>query len=60
MGKQKQITIYEDPFTQQKVEGQATIVKDLGFDQPGIHRYLVHFAGDEPGQNVERIVIEEA
>jgi hypothetical protein len=53
-----EITIYEDPYTRTRAEGQATIVKDLGYREPGIHRYLVHFAGDAPDQNVERIVVE--
>jgi len=57
--KQK-ITVYEDPYTRERVEGQATIVSDLGLDEPGVHRYLVHFDGDAPGQNVERIVIDDA
>ena len=56
----KTITIYADPYTKLDKEGRATIVKDLGYDDPGTHRYLVHFPGDLPGQNVERIVVEEA
>jgi hypothetical protein len=55
----KTIVVYGDPYTKLDQEGHATIVRDLGFDAPGIHRYLIHFRGDLPGQNVERIVVEE-
>ncbi len=56
---QKTIMIYADPYTKLDPEGRAKIIKDLGYDEPGVHRYLVHFPGDLPGQNVERIVIEK-
>ena len=52
----QRVIIYEDPFTREHVEGRATIIKDLGIDEQDVHRYLVHFDGDESGQNVERII----
>ena len=52
------VTIYEDPSTRAKVEGEARVVRHVETLEPGIEMYLVHFVGDEPGQNVERIVIE--
>jgi len=52
------VTIYEDPYTRTKAEGQARIVRYVGTLRPGIDMYLVHFVGDKPEQNVERVVIE--
>ena len=54
----RKIKIYEDPYSREHLEGQATIIKDLRLDEHGLHHYLVHFDGDEPGQNVERFVVE--
>lgn len=55
--KQKQIVmIYEDPYTCQKPEGDARIIKHLTELAPGVDLYLVHFIGDQPSQNVERII----
>jgi len=54
----RKIMIYEDPYTREHLEGKATIIKDLGIDEHGLHHYQVHFDDDEPGQNVERFVVE--
>jgi hypothetical protein len=58
MCKKRKINIYEDPYTRENLEGDAKIIKDLGLDEHGLHHYLVHFDGDEPGKNVERFVVE--
>jgi len=58
MCKRKKIKIYEDPYSRDHLEGEATIITDLGIDDNGLHHYQVHFDGDEPGQNFERFVVE--
>jgi hypothetical protein len=57
MLKSKQIVmVYEDPYTRQKPEGEARIIKHLTELAPGVDLYLVHFIGDQPSQTVERII----
>lgn len=59
--KPKQITIiYEDLFTRTKPEGEARIIRYLGSCEPNVEMYLVHFIGDQPGQNVERRIFTGA
>ncbi|HEY4691102.1 MAG TPA: hypothetical protein VIK33_17460 [Anaerolineae bacterium] len=55
------VTIYEDPYTKTKAEGQAELVKFIGYDQsPNVERHLVHFIGDAPDQFVERTIVTDA
>jgi len=51
------VTIYEDPSTKTRVEGQATLLRKLR-EYPDDHqeRWLVHFLGDEPSMKVQRFI----
>ena len=50
------VTVYEDPITKQKPEGQAEIIEHVEtFD---LDRYVVHFEGDEPGFHVVRTILD--
>jgi len=53
------VIIYEDPFTCLKPEGQAVLIRYLRELRPGVEQHLVHFLCDAPGQNVERIIVED-
>jgi hypothetical protein len=48
------VTIYEDPFTRQKVEGEAKLVRSLNImSDEKLELWEVHFTGDSPGYYVE-------
>jgi hypothetical protein len=60
------VTVYEDPFTRTKPEGEATVVKSLGFEtQPfdgklyRVYWCRVRFLNDDPDQLVERRIVSE-
>lgn len=50
------IMIYKDPYTCLESEGMARVVRFLEQVDTYIERYLVHFIGDAPRFNVERLV----
>ena len=50
------VTIYEDPITQLKPEGKATIIKFEGSLGDGLAQYYVHFVGDPRGLHVLRLI----
>jgi hypothetical protein len=51
------VTIFEDPLTRQRPEGQAVIVRRVGRPDPDLgQRCVVHFIEDSPDQVVERWV----
>lgn len=52
------VTVYEDPITKQKVEGNAVVKGFVQNLQPGLNQYLVHFIGDAANFNVTRIIDE--
>lgn len=53
-----QVTIYYDPFAQLHKEGTATIVEHAAHLMDDADQYLVHFAEDEEGCNVLRVVTD--
>lgn len=59
LSKGKLVTVYEDPITQKKVEGNAKIVECIeqaGAD--GLGLYGVNFIGDDPALVVTRLIDE--
>lgn len=53
------VEIYEDPFTMQRKEGNATVIQHLLEIEPGVNQYRVHFIGDVSGLNVTRTIVEK-
>lgn len=51
------VTIYSDPFTSEKIEGQAKLVKCLDND-PEMNRWTVRFLSDE--RDVDRFILPTA
>jgi len=54
----QKVTVYEDPITKQKPEGQAEIIEHVESVDPGLDRYVVHFVGDPPGFHVMRLILD--
>jgi len=56
MKKQKKVKIYQDPLTEQKYEGEAILIKQIGALEPHYHiqRWLVRF---DDGMEVERDIL---
>jgi hypothetical protein len=52
------VTIYEDPITKQKAEGNAIIINYVQTLEPGMNQYVVHFIGDAENFNVVRKIDE--
>lgn len=52
------VTIYNDPITRKKVEGEARLVRQLSntMSDDNLERWEVHFTGDSPGHYVERVI----
>ena len=51
------VTIYEDPFTKKKIEGEARLVRSLNtMSDENLELWEVHFTGDSPGHYVERVI----
>jgi len=49
------VTIYEDPETQEKVEGKAKLIKFLDYIAPGTEYWKVEFL-DEPNRPYHRLI----
>jgi hypothetical protein len=55
------ITIYKDPITRKKVEGEAKLVRRLNImSDENLELWEVHFTGDSPGHYVERVVFTDS
>lgn len=52
------VMVYEDPFTRQKREGVARLVKCLRRDDE-YERWIVQFDGDGERQFFERVIVPE-
>jgi hypothetical protein len=52
------VTIYEDPITKQRPEGNATVVNYVQTLEPGRDQYVVHFIGDAENFHVVRTIDE--
>lgn len=52
------VTIFEDPQTQLKREGNAKVMGFVQPLEPGLDQYVVHFIGDAPGFHVVRTIAE--
>ena len=53
------VDVFEDPMTEQRKEGQAELVEDLGImvpcaDHQELHHWMVKFIEDSPTEPVER------
>ncbi len=49
------LTVYSDPITLRRPEGQAVLVEFISRDvDGGLERWKVHFEGDEPGSTYPR------
>jgi len=53
------VTIYENPMTMEKIEGEARLVRLLSFLGDNLERWAVHFPGDSPGSYVERVILAD-
>lgn len=59
--KPKTVTIFEDPITRLKPEGEAVVIRKIGHPDPDLgQRCVVHFLEDSPDQVVERWVSARA
>ena len=52
------VTIYEDPYTQLRREGNAEIIEHVLELDPFVNQYDVHFIGDDPEMTFTRTVVE--
>jgi len=52
------VAVFEDPYTRTRLEGCATVVKELPWNGINERRYLVHFHGAPPALFVERTVAD--
>lgn len=59
MKKGDKVMIYEDPITEQKPEGVATLIKELSRDTGyGLSCWEVRFDGDDPSETFGRSIKE--
>jgi hypothetical protein len=58
----REISVYEDPMTEQVLEGRATIRKagDPHVVDPQLSLFFVHFIGDDEGEVHQRYVRVDA
>ena len=53
------VKIYSDPFTQEDLEGEATLMDVIiPLDEFGHSQWGVHFDGDDPGEVYSRLIDE--
>ena len=51
------VVVYEDPISCRKIEGRATLIhQDGDRSHNGSEQWLVHFNGDDDGDNFERVI----